>query len=406
MVQNLSRREMLLNRGVQGHIYGALQSENYSAESFSTLLGGLENVMRGSHSTIVGGYQNEVSENSNYSTLLGGASNSLLTGADNSTVVGGFENNLEFSDSAAVVSGERNFVQYSDDSVTVGGLENIMAGAPGCVSLGGGLQGLGVAVSGNTMTVTRSSTMLGGYGNFIQGGYQAGIFSAWECEMDALASGTIQFSTISGGSFNEIKSANSGIVGGHENVIGQSGYGWNAIIGGGQNTMNNSQFSAMVGTGGLATGSTMTDADRSVIVGGGSLAITGTNQSGLFAGSNNTIDGTGADTNNSAIVGGWSNEITGSANQGAIIASRLSEITVNSNGFIAASRNGRVIHNRAALVATDASQSVQATTLHTDNLHVFNSYVKFASLPTSSTGLAAGQLWVSGTSPNKYLRMA
>ena len=27
-------------------------------------------------------------------------------------------------------------------------------------------------------------------------------------------------------------------------------------------------------------------------------------------------------------------------------------------------------------------------------------------LPTSSAGLSAGELWVSGTSPNKYVRMA
>ena len=343
---------MLLNRGVQGHIYGALQSENYSAESFSTLLGGLENVMRGSHSTIVGGYQNEVSQNANYSTLLGGASNSLLTGADNSTVVGGFENNLESSDSAAVVSGERNFVQYSDDSVTVGGLENVMTSAPGSVSLGGGLQGLGVAVAGNTMTATRSSTMLGGYGNIIQGGYQAGIFSGWQGEIDTLSGGgTTEFSTICGGSQNEIRSANSGILGGHSNVINQSGYGWNAIVGGGENTMTNSQFSAIVGAGGLSSPTQMTYANRCVIIGGGFQFLTGTS---------------GSNTENSAILGGTLNSVTHSRS-----------VAIGGTGL-----------------SSDATDTVFMSKVHIDNL------------PTSSAGLSAGTLWASGTSPNKYVRMA
>jgi len=339
------------------------------------------------------------------SLVLGGTKNAVVGGAQ-SSVLAGKLNRVETSRYAAVVSGESNIVQYSDDSVTVGGLENIMAVAPGSVSLGGGLKVSGQPVSGNEMSFTRSSTMLGGYNNTIKGGYQAGIFSAWESEIDAVSGGTVQFSTISGGSYNEIRSANSGIVGGEQNVIGISGYGWNAIIGGGHNTMNNSQFSAMVGTGGLDTGSTMTDANRSVIVGGGDLAITDTNQSGLFAGESNAINGTGGDTDKSAIIGGRDNDITGGANEGAIIGSRQSSITGNANGVIAASRNGIVIHNRAALVATDGRSSVQASTLHTDNLHVFDSYVKFGALPTSSSGLAAGRLWVSGTSPNKYLRMA
>ncbi len=30
----------------------------------------------------------------------------------------------------------------------------------------------------------------------------------------------------------------------------------------------------------------------------------------------------------------------------------------------------------------------------------------YMGLPTSSAGLSAGELWVSGTSPNKYVRMA
>ena len=339
------------------------------------------------------------------SLVLGGSKNAVVGGAQ-SSVLAGKLNRIETSRYAAVVSGESNAVASSDDSVTVGGLRNSLLYAPGSVSIGGGLQGAAAAVTGNSLRYTRNSTMIAGYDNTIQGGYQAGIICAWESQIDALTGGTIQFSTISGGSYNEIRSANSGIVGGHENVIGTSGFGWNAIVGGGQNTMNNSQFSAMVGTGGFATGSTMTNADRSVIVGGGSLAITGTNQSGLFAGLRNTIDGTGGNTDKSAIIGGRDNDITGGANEGAIIGSKLSSITGNANGVIAASRDGLVIHNRAALVATDARTSQRATTLHTDNLHVFNNYVEFGALPTSSTGLAAGRLWVSGTSPNKYLRMA
>jgi hypothetical protein len=351
MVQNLSRRETLLNRGVQNHIFGALESENYAAEQFSTLLGGLGNVMRGSYSTVVGGYQNEVSENLSYSTLLGGTSNVLLAGADNSTVVGGQQNSVSTSDSAAVVSGESNSVTSSSDSVTVGGLENVMSSAPGSVSLGGGLKVLGDPVEGNAMSFTRSSTMLGGYQNTIQGGYQAGIFSSWESEIDGLTGGTVQFSTICGGSVNKVKSANSGILGGHNNEIGVSGFGWNAIVGGGYNTMTNAQFSAMVGSGGFGTPSTMDYANRSVVAGGGNHSLAGIS---------------GASINNSAILGGDSNTVTHSRS-----------VAIGGTGL-----------------SSDATDTVFMSKVHIENL------------PTSSAGLSAGTLWASGSSPNKYVRMA
>jgi len=285
------------------------------------------------------------------SLVLGGSKNAVVGGAQ-SSVLAGKLNRVETSRYAAVVSGESNSVTSSDDSVTVGGLENIMDSAPGSVSLGGGLKVSGQPVSGNTTSTTRSSTMLGGYGNLIQGGYQAGIFSAWQSEIDALSGGgTTEFSTICGGTSNEIRSANSGILGGHSNVINQSGYGWNAIVGGGENTMANSQFSAIVGAGGLNTPTQMTYANRCVIIGGGFQSLTGTS---------------GTNTENSAILGGILNSVTHSRS-----------VAIGGTGL-----------------SSDATDTVFMSKVHIENL------------PTSSAGLSAGTLWVSGTSPNKYVRMA
>ena len=284
------------------------------------------------------------------SLVLGGSKNAVVGGAQ-SSVLAGKLNRVETSRYAAVVSGESNSVTSSDDSVTVGGLRNALLYAPGSVSIGGGLQGAAAAVAGNSLTSTRNSTMLAGYDNTIQGGYQAGIMCAWQGEIDALSGGTVQFSTISGGSYNEIRSANSGVVGGHENVIGTSGFGWNAIVGGGQNTMSNSQFSAMIASGGYDTPASMSYADRSLIAGGGSHVLAGVS---------------GASINNSAILGGESNTVSHSRS-----------VAIGGTGL-----------------SSDATDTVFMSKVHIENL------------PTSSAGLSAGTLWVSGTSPNKYVRMA
>ena len=285
------------------------------------------------------------------SLVLGGTKNAVVGGAQ-SSVLAGKENKIEASRYAAVVSGESNSVTSSDDSVTVGGLRNTLLYAPGSVSIGGGLEGVAAPVAGNSLSFTRNSTMLAGYDNTIQGGYQAGIMCAWESEIDALSGGgTTQFSTISGGSSNEIRSANSGILGGHSNVINESGYGWNAIVGGGENTMANSQFSAIVGAGGLNSPTQMTYANRCVIIGGGFQSLTGTS---------------GSNTENSAILGGTLNSVTHSRS-----------VAIGGTGL-----------------SSDATDTVFMSKVHIDNL------------PTSSAGLSAGTLWASGTSPNKYVRMA
>jgi len=274
-----------------------------------------------------------------------------VVGGAQSSVLAGKENKIETSRYAAVVSGESNSVTSSDDSVTVGGLRNTLLDAPGSVSIGGGLQGVAAPITGNNLTSTRNSTMLAGYDNTIQGGYQAGIMCAWQGEIDALSGGTVQFSTILGGSKNEIRSANSGILGGHDNVIGTSGYGWNAIVGGGENTMSNSQFSAIVGAGGLSSPTQMTYANRCVIVGGGFQSLTGTS---------------GSNTENSAILGGTLNSVTHSRS-----------VAIGGTGL-----------------SSDATDTVFMSKVHIENL------------PTSSAGLSAGTLWASGSSPNKYVRMA
>ena len=284
------------------------------------------------------------------SLVLGGTQNAVVGGALSSVLVGE-GNRVTGSRHASVVSGIRNTVTTSDDSVTVGGLENTMFLSPGSVSLGGGLDATGTPVLGNAMTGTRSSTMLGGYDNVIQGGYQAGIFSAWEGVVDGLTGGTVQFSTICGGSHNIMRAANSGILGGHDNVIGVSPFGWNAIVGGGENTMTNSQFSAIVGAGGLNTPTHMFYANRCVIAGGGLQSLTGASVV--------------SPTENSAMLGGFGNTLT---------------------------------HSRSVVVGGSGLSSDATDT-------VFMSKVNVANLPTSSAGLSAGTLWASGSSPNKYVRI-
>jgi len=345
-------------------------------------------------------------EDSADATMVAGTSNSVTSSSDNSTVVGGTLNTVSASPSASVVAGESNTVHASQDSVSVGGLDNTLYAAPGSTILGGGLEASGVAANGNTMQFTRSSTIVGGYNNAIQGGYQAGIFSAWTSLIDSLTyGGTIQFSTIIGGSQNIMRCANSGILGGHSNVIGTNIWGWNAIVAGGENTMEDSKFSAMVGTGGYGVGSDMTGSESSVIAGGQNHDMDSSEMSGMFAGENNTINGVGGDTKLSAIIAGDDNEISGSSTAKAvIIASQRSEITANKCGFIAGSRDASVRHNRAALISCDGHSSSRPDTLHTNDFHLFGDYLFVGNLPTSSSGLPSGAVYLNGT--NRTLRAA
>ena len=367
--------------------------------------GGYHQLINAPGSDLLGGELNLI-EDSADATMVAGTSNSITSSSDNSTVIGGTLNTVSSSPSASVVAGESNTVHASQDSVSVGGLDNTLYAAPGSTILGGGLEASGVAANGNTMQFTRSSTIVGGYNNAIQGGYQAGIFSAWTSLIDSLSyGGTIQFSTIIGGSQNVMRCANSGILAGHTNVIGTNIWGWNAIVAGGENTMEDSKFSAMVGTGGPGVGSDMTGSESSVIVGGQNHEMDSSAMSGMFAGQRNIINGVGGDTKLSAIIGGDDNEISGSSTTRAvIIASQTSEITGNKCGFIAGSRNATVYHNRSALIACDGQTSARPDTLHTNDFHIFGDYLFVGNLPTSSTGLPSGAVYLNGT--NRTLRAA
>ena len=173
-------------------------------------------------------------------------------------------------------------------------------------------------------------------------------------------------------------------------------------------------FSAIVGGAGLVMSSS---GEHNVLAGGHDNTISAGDDNSIVGGYFNQLEsdygfmGGGYDNTifsgaeSVATVGGQLN-IINTGDESVIVGGLRNTITGGFSAGIFASRDATDTHNRSAMIACDNRASVANNTLHVDNLHVFEGYVSFAGLPTSSTGLAAGRLWVSGTSPNKYVRMA
>lgn len=184
--------------GTQNNVAGngssALGGSNNTVTStglYSTVGGGMNNMIRSPQSFIGGGRFNTIHSGSSYSSIGGGKSH-LISVSTYSTIGGGIQNTVSSGSHQSLIGGGRlnSMTGSSMNSVIVGGQQN-------------------------RIKDSKYSTIVGGYGNTVD-------FKNWH------------YMFIGGGKNNTVKSQYGIIVGGIGNYMtGNGSHGYSAIIGGG-----------------------------------------------------------------------------------------------------------------------------------------------------------------------------
>ena len=145
-------------------------------DSYAVLVGGGDNIVNGSYAFIGGGYQNSISNVTDYA-FIGGGQQNLIQGQTLNAFLGGGRQNS--------ISGPNQNDYYA---VLVGGSQNTIQGYGSAAFLGGGYQN---SISNNA----EYSFLGGGQGNFV-GGYWATVGGGY------LNSAMASYATVPGGSNN------------------------------------------------------------------------------------------------------------------------------------------------------------------------------------------------------------
>ena len=238
--------------------------------------------------------------------------------------------------------------------------------------------------AGNSVTDASTSTVIGGETNAIYDNTKSAILGSTLATMR----GT--------GAVNVMAGANNSTIG-DPLAVGSWG-GYRCFVQGQGNALAPTSGCSSVVQ--MSFQSSIDDADNSAVVGGWQNDLDGVGYSGIFCGRNNSM----TTAEHGVVAGGQDNTIIG-ANYAFHGGGLRNDITGGWAAIIG-SRDTSVSHNRAVMAGCDNRASVAANTLHCTQLHVFGASVSFAGLPTSSSGLATGQLWTSGSGSNKYVRMA
>ena len=248
---------------------------NNNSGSYSTIAGGLSNVISfvpgafigggqqnvvfGDSSVIVGGRGNSAS---GLYGFIGGGQNNINSGLYHSSIVGGLQNSI--NNNKSFIGGVAYNYIFNPYSSIVGGKSNYVYGTSAFI--GGG-----------------QTNKNGGYVSFIGGG------------IDNLVNGSN--SVIGGGRENSATTTYSIVVGGKNNLSSQS----YSFIGGGYNNISSGQGSSIIG--GLYN---LVSGINSFIGGGSNNEASG-NFSFIGGGSNNKASG-----HVSFIGGGYNNKVSGS----------------------------------------------------------------------------------------------
>lgn len=172
--------------------------------------------------------------------------------------------------------------------------------------------------------------------------------------------------SIMGGYINDIKGDFSAGFGYGNELTTSGNY---SLVGGRQNTIS-AEHSFIFGFNNSSGGS------YSFTAGQGNTVETGANFSYIFGNNNSIITG----TLYSSVFGGTGNIIQGLTTRSAIISSQSSTITSESNNT--------VILGGTGITATESNS------VYTPDLRVTGTTVNVANLPTSSTGLEIGDLYI------------
>jgi hypothetical protein len=287
----------------------------------------------------------------NFGVIAGGAGNRLLGGSYGA--IGGGQGNSIFSKwgNNVVCGGGYNAVFWGRDSIIAGGSSN--------------------SISGDTSTfVAEGSVIGGGLKNLIATGIQ-----------------DIQFSTIAGGTYNEIFLSSAASIGGGTTNVISHGSDSSTISGGAQNFMGSSPS----GTIGGGQGNDIETSPSATIAGGASNRISDFSTNAVISGGSNntnsgiygTITGGYSNTNGGAygsINGGAMNLIQGNyasvgGGQGnAIYTDGIS--TDNTNNVIAGGGFNVMFLGRGSVISGGLSNQIQGD---------------FSRIPIISSVIAGGQ---------------
>ena len=212
-----------------GALIGGGQSNYITDSSFGGIVVGLQNIIR---------------EKSDYATILGGKDNVIAGDSNESSIGGGSNNVISGSSSSMVGNGQNNTIIKASEAPS----DNSFIGTGTFNTLSGSSISSIVSGSNNKITLSEGSMVGSGYGNeisreehaFIGGGSNNTIKgpSAWKAFIGAGMGNTIDPYT-----------RYSSIVGGFNNLItkgNEINKGWNSILGGEENTISGTSYSAIV----------------------------------------------------------------------------------------------------------------------------------------------------------------
>ncbi len=232
---------------------GSKLAPNIITDSFSTIGGGLGNLIQGPYCVIAGGDSNKINTVTADHNTIGGGEGNIENNPSLGVIAGGWQNLLDTNAWASAICGGWNNVVESAlsfigggwgnkildygwpyDGVLVGGRSNQMVGSPEAF-IGSGdsnyVQGIRSAlVGGDSNTVTAAYAFLGG-----------GVHNKldWGSDTSVISGGAYnyvsnRYSFVGGGLYDTINGSRSIIVGGCFNKIGETE--WGTIVGGCGNT--------------------------------------------------------------------------------------------------------------------------------------------------------------------------
>lgn len=236
-------------------ISGGNNNQMLNATQYSVIGGGVSNVVNalgggaapGSYSVIAGGVSNKIEKgyvevisggNSNiisstaYYNVIGGGSANKISGVNQYDTIGGGGGNVitkTAGHSDTIAGGYTNTITPTPisyyNTISGGGVNTITGNTNGYNSIGGGA----------TNVIDLASTYAG-IGNTISGGINNAI-------KGTTAEQLTSYSTIMGGTLNEIRGHANAIAGGYANKIGvtgnQNAYVHSSLVGGYNNVLNN-----------------------------------------------------------------------------------------------------------------------------------------------------------------------
>lgn len=291
----------------------AIVSLAASGGTYSSIMGGLLNMIHTSPNSFIGNGQNNTIRDSGYS-FIGAGQNNYVTGGTHSYIQNGFSNTITASNYASIGAAYSASIYMSNYS-----------------SIGGG--------QNNSITSSIHSTIGGGANNNITNDSASSFIGAGS--WNKIDSATISF--IGAGTQNTIYNTKGGYIGGGTNnaitgdgttlyvssfigggIQNRIEYGNKNVIGGGETNLILTADHSFIGGGKNNTiiSTSSVTSSQSFIVAGINNSITG-QLNGILGGSGNTITsirqsgaGSGNFTNSlqNIIIGGQGNNISGSQN--------------------------------------------------------------------------------------------